>query len=537
MSAIPILSHARPPRPRVPSVATAPAPGPDRKASSAVIPILEIGGFHGYLEPYRSPDIAPSGLVGGAPALTALMRSEQEKNGKGLVISGGDFFQGPPLATVFKGRPVIEFMNEAGYDCMTLGNHDFDQGVDVLAQRLEEARFPALAANLLDAASGRPIWESSHPLHMVRPYHVKMVDGARVAVVGLMKPETPRLTSSENVASLRWKPIDETLRELLPGLVERERPDVVVLHCQHIQLSEQILAQARAALNGLRPPTPPGRGLPILMFVGGHGDPNHRDAKVSATDVIVQGTDRGAELNRTVLTVDLASHRLLSVDHADVPVLAGPQRSDPAVARIVARYKAQLGAQFAAPLGSAATPLDRSRHADSALGNRVTEAMRERMTAEVAFLAGGSLKSDIQPGRVTAGDVYEAIPFHNRCVVVEMSGRELQAALEKSAARPSGDKVLQMSGAEMVYDSRRPVGARIVSCSVGGRPIDPKRAYRVAIDDFLASGGDFFTEFKSARPLEQAERPLVRDLLADVFRGHEAVSGRADGRIRDIAAG
>lgn len=532
--------------PRPPGRIAPPSAPKKAEAATASVEVLELGGFHGYLEPYVDPaarapraptpngaqgmhdELGRRNLIGGAAALATLIRLQRARTGQALVLSGGDFFQGPPLATFFKGKPVIEFMNAAGFDCMTLGNHDFELGVDELAARLREAHFPALAANLMDAASGRPVWQSDNVLNSVRPYHVANVNGARVAVVGLMKSETPSLTAPQNVRGLAWKSIEQTLHDVLPELVRKERPDVIVLHCQQIQFSEEILSQAQDALRKAAIEHPP-----ALMFVGGHNDPRHNRPMLTPDGLIVQGTDRGEALNATGITVDLKRHAITKVSHENIPVIDARIAPDPAVGAIVDRYKRRMGQRFSERVGEAAIDLSRRRHVDGPVGNLVTGAMKEAMKADVAFLSSGSLKSDIAAGPITVGTIYEVDPFENRCVLLEMSGRQLADVLQKSASRPSGDKVLQVSGATMVYDSSRPPGQRLVSCTLGGAPIQPDRIYRVAVDDFLANGGDFYREFTVGRRLESGR--LVRDIFIDFVRRNSPLKARADGRIKDLS--
>lgn len=500
------------------------------KASPSCIPILEVSGFHGYLEPHADPEHAAHGRVGGAAPLAATLAEQRALSPEALFISGGDFFQGPPISTAFGGKPVIEAMNAMGCTCMTLGNHDFDLGVDVLARRLGEARFPALAANLVDATSGRPIWESDHPLHSVRPYHVQETGGHKVAVVGLMKPETATLTAARNVQGLAWNPLDETLGQLLPDLVNRERPDVVVLHCQEIHKSPALLESAHKILEEAFP----GQELPTLVFMGGHGNPRFAQPIVNGDGLIVQGSDRGVAVNVTRLEVGTPGHRHLKVQHEMVPVLES-RGADATVAAIVDRYRDALGTAFSRPVGTALAPFGRARYQDSALGNLVTEAMRERMQGDVAFIPGNSLKADLPQGALTMRNMVEAIPFESHLSRVKMSGNQVLQVLERSAALHDGNRVLQVAGLRMVYDTTLEPGKRVTQAEIGGRPLDPRTIYRVVVDDFLADGGDGYVEFAGCPRRDADER--LRDVVQEFVAQKAVITPCVDGRIQSSGSG
>src|SRR5262249_47565434 len=151
----------------------------------------------------------------------------------------------------------------------------------------------------------------------------------------------------------------------------------------------------------------------------------------------------------------------------------------------------------------------------AAIGNMFADAMRAGTQADAAVLNGGGIRAgkDYAPGaRITHGDVLSELPFNNRVVVVQMSGRELKRAMENGLSllpRPSG-RFPQVSGIKMTFELARDPGNRITSMQVAGVPLDENRNYRVAVLDFLARGGDDYVMFRDAlRITPDNDAPLM----------------------------
>lgn len=511
--------------PPIGPAAVPPAPEPSRPAEAASetrIPILELDGFHGHLLDRVDPT-SPSSKVGGAARISAEIRDRRDEVGDVLLLSGGDFFQGPPISTVFAGEPVIRVMNHDRFDAMTLGNHDFDQGVPVLADRVSEAHFPILAANLMDERTGRHVSEGDHPLARVKPYAVKELHGARVAVIGMMKPDTPQWTHPDNVRGLQFEPPSRTLQRLVPEIMHLEKPDVVVLHYPLLHhapdLAREIQQAAREATGQ----------APFVLVVGGHNYPEYASPRQDSGTMILEGTDRGAHVNSLDLRFDPRARRVVGFQHERVAITQDTP-SDPHVQDLVDRYKERLGGFLDRQVVLATSPLTRERHVDSPLGNVVTDVMRQLTGADIAFLASGTLKSDLPAGVLSVGDLMGALPFDNRIVLYEMTGTQVRQALEESASRRGGNKILQMSGLRMIYDPEAPIGQRVLQAQFDdGSPLVDGDTYRVAADDFLQVGGDNYGVFGQA----QASPPgaKVRDLVIEELSRQEEVAASGGQRV------
>jgi 2',3'-cyclic-nucleotide 2'-phosphodiesterase (5'-nucleotidase family) len=214
---------------------------------------------------------------------------------------------------------------------------------------------------------------------------------------------------------------------------------------------------------------------------------------------------------------------------------------DPKIKAVVDRYEEQLDQKLAVPVGTATVLLDTRRNtvrtAESNFGNRVADAMRTALDADVALMNGGGIRGDrtYDPGTVlTRKDVLTELPFGNVAVLIELSGADLLAALENgvSDVENTAGRFPQVAGLTLTYDPAKPPGSRIVAVQVGGRPLETGRLYKVATNDYVYGGGDGYAALSRGRPLID---PSAATLLANMVMDHVARQGevapRLEGRI------
>ncbi|GMU54707.1 MAG: hypothetical protein AMXMBFR33_38530 [Candidatus Xenobia bacterium] len=493
------------------------------------VSIVTMDGLHGCLLDQYDPK-TPGLVTGGAALLSSEIRRKRQEAGELLLLSGGDFFQGPPISTMFDGEPVIRLMNRDRFDAMTLGNHDFDKGQQVLSQRIQQAQFPVIAANLLDDATGRHISESAgHALAKVGEYFTKKIGLCTVAVIGLMKEESGKTTHPDNVNGLRFEDPVETLSRLVPKICEEERPDVLVLQYQLLREGGTDLAAQAAELAE----EASGKPIPVVLM-GGHGYTDFQEPRVGENTLVVQSGDRGEELSELDLRLAPGTAQVVGFEHRRVPINSAELEPDPEVMQLLEGYKARLGERMGEVVAHNEAPLTRDKVKDSPLGNLVTDLLRDATGSDVAVIPGGSLKDDINPGPVDVGEVYSAFPFDSHVVKVDMTGRDLKRLMEESLSLKAG-KVLQVSGLEISFDPEKPPGERIVEINTpDGKPLGDDQVYHVTADDFLLAGGDNYTAMK-AREAEHGHR--VRDVLVDQMRQRGTIALHLGGdRIREACA-
>jgi len=213
---------------------------------------------------------------------------------------------------------------------------------------------------------------------------------------------------------------------------------------------------------------------------------------------------------------------------------------DPEIAAIVAGFQQELDRQMNMPLTTTAVALD-SRNAtvrgrEAAIGNLIADAMRERTRSDLAIMNGGGIRGGkvYEPGTaLTRRDVQAELPFGNHLVTLNIKGSELRLAIENGLSRLPGaaGRFPQVSGMRVEFDPQQAAGHRVLAIAVGDAPLDPNRFYRVAVNDFMARGGDGYP-FAAIDPLVPLEdTPLVSDEVMIYLRGIDSVRTGVEGRM------
>ena len=451
---------------------------------------------------------------GGLARLATKVREIRRESPHTLFALSGDTLSPSLMSALFKGRQMVEAWNLLGLDVATFGNHEFDFGADVLKERMGESRFVWLSANVLEGRTRAPFAGA-------RQVWVREFLGTRVGLLGLTAPETAH-TSSPG-------PDVEFLEPIAAARTALDRLGDVELR---VALTHLEIARDEALA----------RALPLHVILGGH-DHDPMVLRVGPTLILKAGADA---VNLGQVEYELGCpERPLSLRHRLVPITRDIAEA-PDVRDFVERYRQTLERELDQPVGRAEVPLDgrerEVRSRETNLGDFVTDVMRERLGADLALLNGGAIRGNrlLPEGPITRRDLRQFLPFDNVLVLVEVRGAALGLALERAVSaypRPAG-AFLQVSGLHFRFDPSRSPGERVLDVTVRGRPLDPARAYTVALPDFLARGGDGYAMFSAARVLVPAPHgPGLVETLLDHVERRGSVRARAEGRIRLHSSG
>ena len=433
--------------------------------------------------------------TGGLARVATLVRGLRREQPNTLFVLAGDTLSPSLLSTLFRGRQMVEAWNLLGVDAATFGNHEFDWGPAILRERMRESRFAWISANVLDRYSHRPFGGAG-------PWLRRDFGAVRVGMVGLTLTETQHTSNPGPDVSF------EVPVPAARAAFEAMGPVDVRVALTHLELrGDRALADA----------------VPLHVILGGH-DHDPMVVEQGGALILKAGSDG---MNVGQVELELACGAVLARRHRLIPVTASITEA-PDVQRFVERYAALTERELDRPVFVAVAPLEARdgvvRRTPVPLGRFIAEVMRERLGAEVGLLNSGGLRANriFAPGPVTRRDIRALLPFGNTVVLLEVTGAALRAALEHSvSALPQpGGRFLQVAGLRYEVSPERPVGARVGAVEVQGQPLDAGRAYRVAVPDFLARGGDGYAMLAAGRVVVTAEEGP--GLIETVF---EAVEG------------
>lgn len=470
--------------------------------------ILTVNDFHGAL--------AENGKNPGAAKLAEYLLEARAQNPDGvLLLSAGDMFQGTPDSNLLYGKTVVDIMNYAKFDAMTLGNHEFDWGIDVLKQRIAQANFPYVCANVIDKRTGKPV-------DFAKPYVLLQRNGVKIGVIGIATPETAYKTNPRVVSGYIFADPVKVVNTLVPE-IKRQGADVIVV-LSHLAswMEGNDAIDGDAAMLALQ-------AGGIDAIVSGH---SHKMVYGKVNGIpIVQAYYNGRAVGKIELTYNRSSHQ---VESSAVSVTTLPYdglTADNQVQLMLEKAQAEIAPVKNVKVGQTARALshDRNEPDETLLGQWVTDVMRQTAGADIAFQNGGGLRTGLPQGTITMGNLYEVMPFDNTLYTVELTGQQVMEVLEYGIMNKKIGMV-QYSGVKVSYNADGPQDGRIVAVTLpDGTPLSPEKTYKVVTNDFMAAGGDGFTVFKEGKNLHDT-CILVRDVLANAIRKQKVVDFAGDDR-------
>ncbi len=411
------------------------------------------------------------------------------ENGTTLLLSGGDINTGVPESDLQNAEPDFKGMNMLQYDAMALGNHEFDNSIDVLRQQKEWAGFPFLSANIIDTSTGKPLFDA---------YKIFEVEDLKIAVVGFTTESTAILGNPEYLEGLEIrKPVD-VAEKLIPKL--RKKADFVIAatHMGHYE-------------DGNYGGNAPGdvtlaRSVPgIDVIVGGHSQNPLFEPDEQSGTLILQAHEWGKYVGRLDLVIKngevvWSEYELVPVnlkkkvkdaEGKSVRVFIDEEIShDPDMLALLTPFQEKGQAELSVEIGSSDTDFigDRKvvRNQETNLGNLIALAMKEKVNADIGIMNSGGIRDDMPQGILTYKSVLQVQPFGNSIAYVDFSAQELTDYLSTVAAKQAGSGAFaQFSGVELMLKDG--VASNI---KVNGEALMASKTYRIAINSYVATGGD-----------------------------------------------
>ena len=522
----------------VPSSSTSGGPQSDRTYR---ITIMHTNDHHGRF--WKNAD-GEYGMAARKTVIDSIRAEVAAAGGHSLLLDGGDVNTGVPESDLQDAVPDFKGMNLLGYDAMAVGNHEFDKPPVVLRMQRELAKFPMLSANIYSGGE-----------RMFAPYKIFNLGGVRVAVMGLTTEDTQKMAHPDNLKNIEFRSAIAEAAKLVPTL--RAQADVVIAatHMGHYENGNSGTQAAgdvemARAVNGLNLVVGGHTQNPACMKAENMLDRAYVPGAVCQPDRqngtwIVQAHEWGKYVGRGDFEFRNGDFKLVRYVLIPVNLKQTVRTADGKSSKV--HYTSDIGEnkemlallspyqdfgqqKLLVEVGSSDAKFDGDRDSvrnqPTALGVLIGRAMMDRTRADFAVVNAGGVRDSLQPGKLTYKDVLKVHPFGNTIVTVDLTGAEVLEYLGAVAKMSTGSGAFaQFAGVSLAIEN-----GLVKTASIRGLPLDPGKTYRMAVNNFVAVGGDGYPKLvahKSFVDTGFVDADLLRAFIAD----------RSPLRIADFAPG
>jgi 5'-nucleotidase len=490
------------------------------------IQLLNIHDLHGQLNVTRRVDGRPVGRV---DYLAAYLKQRKANHKHTLLLHTGDMVgASPPVSALLQDEPTIEILNKLKFDIGTVGNHEFDEGIDEL-QRLikggthkqtgdfQGTNFPWVAANVIDK-SGKPV---------LPPYEIVTVNEIPIAFIGVVYSETPNIVEPNGVDGIRFIDEIEAINQYIPEIKKQGVRSVIVL--AHNPGSSGVGGENAS---GELVDIANGVDDEVDIIFGAHNH-SYMNAIVD-NKLLVQSYSYGTAFSDVDIEIEPKTKDIVTKRAEIITTFQDEIEPDPEISQMLKDYEAVVDPIVNEVIGSTSMNLTSLRNdsGESVMGNIVADAQRQALGTDFAFMNPGGIRADIDKGKITWEQVYIVQPFNNDLVKMKMTGQQIREVLNQQWGPNS--TMLQISGFSYTWDGRKPDDRKVISILLpDGTEMDDNQTYTVTANSFLAGGGDGFTAFTKAQDKEVG--PVDLDALVDYIRDQpQPMSFSLDGRIKKV---
>ncbi|WP_298261126.1 bifunctional metallophosphatase/5'-nucleotidase [uncultured Litoreibacter sp.] len=502
-------------------------------AADYSLTILHTNDFHARFEPISKYDSGCSGednaegkCFGGWARLVNAVKEARGRSNNAILVDGGDQFQGSLFYTYYKGKVAAEMMNGLKYDGMTVGNHEFDDGPEVLAGFMDSVGFPVLMSNA--DVSGEPALADK----LMKSTVIER-GGEKIGLIGLTPLDTPDLASPGK--NITFTDPSEAVQGEVDKLTSEGVNKIIVLSHSGFIVDKMVASKTTG----------------VDVIVGGHSNTLLSNTQERAEDIypvmindtaIVQAYAYGKYLGE--LNVSFDDDGKITEAKGEPILIDGQVAEDEAVLARVSELAAPLEEirnKVVAQSGELING-DRAvcRVEECAMGNLIAEAMLDRVKDQgvtISIANSGGIRSSIDAGDVTMGEVLTVLPFQNTLSTFEVTGQTVIDALENGVSQVEEVKgrFPQVAGLQFSWDaSVAPNEGRIQAVAVKDGDawveIDPAATYKLVSNNYVRGGGDGYKMFTSAANAYDFG-PDLADVLAEYMAAQGPVKAFTDGRI------
>lgn len=487
--------------------------------------LIGINDFHGQLDTVST---VSNKSVGTAAYLATYLKQARAKYENSLLFHNGDSVgASAPVSSLERDEPTHAWMNMMKFDVGSLGNHEFDQGVDALMTQLYGGADPKNkkiihAGSDFDYVNANAVYgktDNKPGPPIINPYVIKEVGGVKIGFIGLVTKSTPSkvapsgtvgvyfLTPEEEVAA-----VETYAKELQAKGVET----IVVLAHDPASTKDGVTTGEAADLAKALP-----ADSPVDVIVAGD---NHALANGTVNGkLIVQAYSYGTAFEDIKLIIDPKTGDVKDKSAVVTSTFHEGVTPDPESVALVNAYL-EKHPELTQPVGTTDGTVTRTDAytKEAALGNLIADAMRAAdfgdgaNAADFAFMNPGGIRADLPKGDVTFGDLAKVQPFGNTLVKLTLTGDQIKKLLQQQwgvkADKSPDIKTLQISGLKYTANMYLPVEDRVANLTLtNGTPINPKQEYTAVVNNFMAAGGDNY------KVLTEGKNSLAGPIDLDVF--------------------
>jgi 5'-nucleotidase len=520
--------------------------------STNQVRLITFNDLHGNLEPPAGSSgrlTLPDGTAvdaGGAQFLAthvARLRGEVKNS---LVLSAGDNVGASPVnSALFHDEPTIEFLNQLGVSTSVVGNHEFDEGYEELQRMSHGGCHPADGCQFRDPFPGADFEQLGANVTFtdgrpaLKPFDVQNVNGTRVGIIGATLEELPSVVAPGAIEGLEFGDEVEAINRTSKML------DTMGVKAQVVLLHQGDSAESGGPDSCNLTPGPASEiakaaSPNVDLIFTGHSHAQYNctiDDPAGNPRQVLQGASYGRLLSVADLAIDRVSQDVVrSETKARNEIVTRDVPADPAAQALIDEAATKAAPIANRPVGSITGDLPRAAapSGESPLGDVIADAQFEATAAnspQIAITNPGGIRADLLfpgspagegDGVITYGEAFAVQPFGNIMQTMTLTGAQLKAVLEQQWT-PEETNVLQVSaGLHYSYSAGAPIGSKVTEISINGQPVDPNAPYRVSVNNFLAGGGDGFTEL--TKGTDVVGGPVDLDAFLAYLNAHPGIT-------------
>ena len=479
----------------------------------------------------------------GMAKVYAIVEEVRKENPNTILIDNGDTIQGTILSDdLYNTRmdlahPVIDVMNFMKYDAMTLGNHEFNFGLDVIKKIEKEAEFPILAANANYKKDGS---------YLVKPYTIVEVNGLKVGILGFTNPNIPRWDGPK-VTELEFENMADSAEKHMEEL--KAQTDIIVATAHAGFENEYGNDGAEAIINKFPE-------IPALLV--GH---SHATVSEKYGQTVVGGArDAGRQVVRFDLKVKKENEQWKVVDNSVEIIEVKEYQASKELKEYAKEYHEKTLEFLVEVIGTATEDfvpeskikdIPEAQLRDTAVIDLINNVQLEATGADIAGAALFQSKSNLKAGDITYASIFDIYKYPNTLVGIEVSGKELKDYMEWSAKyyntfKPGdvnisfnpnirGYNYDMFQGVEYKVDVSKPEGERIVDLKYNGEAVKDEDTFKLAINNYRY-GGLKNMGIISGEPYFESDPKSLRSYIADYIREKGEISPEFDNNWEIIGA-